>query len=209
MYSTGNTANYCINKQLMFKELFNEKKAAQVAAFFLIKANTGLTILKLMKLMYLAERRSFESYGEGLIGDRLVSMPHGPVLSITHNYMNGELTSVAGGWDTWIADRAGHQLTISDSKRASTVDDLLELSDADVEVLSATWQKFGAMSGWDLREYTHANCPEWKDPDGSMIPMKPEDLFTALEFSQEQSGAYLSRMKQQAAINAAHTSLAH
>ncbi len=193
----------------MFKELFNEKKAAQVAAFFLIQANAGLTILKLMKLMYLAERRSFESYGEGLVGDRLVSMPHGPVLSITHNYMNGELPSAVGGWDTWIVDRAGHELSLNESKSTASVDDLLELSDADVMVLNDTWQQFGTMTGWQLRDYTHAHCPEWKDPDGSMIPMKPEDLFSALKFSPEQSGAYLGRMKQQAAINAAHISLAH
>jgi uncharacterized phage-associated protein len=193
----------------MLKELFNEKKAAQVAAFFLIRANSGLSILKLMKLMYLAERRSFESYGEGLVGDRLVSMPHGPVLSITHNYMNGELTSAPGGWDTWISDRAEHSLSLSDVKRNASIDNLLELSDADVEVLDATWQQFGGMSGWQLREYTHDHCPEWQDPDGSMIPMKPEDLFKALNFSPEQSGAYLNRMKHQAAINAAHKSPVH
>ena len=192
----------------MLKELFNEKKAAQVAAFFLIQANAGLSILKLMKLMYLAERLSFENYGEGLVGDRLVSMPHGPVLSITHNYMNGELTSAADGWDSWISDRAEHSLSLNDAKRHATVDDLLELSDADIGVLGTTWQQFGGMSGWQLREYTHSHCPEWQDPDGSMIPMKPEDLFKALNFSPEQSGAYLTRMKHQGAINAAHTSLA-
>jgi uncharacterized phage-associated protein len=188
----------------MLKELFNEKKAAQAAAFFLIQAKTGLSILKLMKLMYLAERRSFES-----LGDRLVSMPHGPVLSITHNYMNGELTSTPGGWDSWIADRAEHVLSLNDAKRTASVDDLLELSDADLTVLNDTWQQFGTLTGWQLRDYTHAHCPEWQDPDGSMIPMKPEDLFTALRFSPQQSGAYLGRMKQQAAINAAHTSVAH
>lgn len=191
----------------MLKELFNEKKAAQVAAFFLIQSKTPLEILKLMKLMYLAERGSFASYGEGMVGDRLVSMPHGPVLSITHNFMNGELTSSADGWDTWIADRAARMLTLSDAKARAQLDDLLELSDADIQVLETTWQQFGRMTAWQLREYTHDNCPEWQDPDGSMIPMKPEDLFKALKFSSEQSTAYLGRMRQQAAINAAHSTL--
>jgi uncharacterized phage-associated protein len=193
----------------MLKELFNEKKAAQVAAFFLIQAKTPLEILKLMKLMYLAERGSFANYGEGMVGDRLVSMPHGPVLSITHNFMNGELTSSADGWDTWIADRAARMLTLSDTKARAQLDDLLELSDADIQVLETTWQQFGRMTAWQLREYTHDHCPEWQDPDGSMIPMKPEDLFNALKFSAEQSTAYLGRMRQQAAINAAHATLTH
>lgn len=193
----------------MFKELFNEKKAAQVAAFFLIRANTGLSILKLMKLMYLAERRSFESYGEGMVGDRLVSMPHGPVLSITYNHINGELNSAPGGWDSWISDRAEHLVSLNTAKCSASVDDLLELSDADVSVLEEVWEKFGRLNKFQLVDYTHAHCPEWQDPDGSMIPMKPEDLFKALNFSPEQSGAYLTRMKHQAAINAAHASLAH
>ena len=190
----------------MLKELFNEKKAAQVAAFFLILANASLSILKLMKLMYLAERSSFESYGEGLVGDRLVSMQHGPVLSITYNHMNGELTSAPGGWDSWISDRAEHSVSLNTAKCTAGVNDLLELSDADVAVLEEVWKKFGRFNKFQLVDYTHAHCPEWQDPDGSMIPMTPQDLFKALNFSPEQSGAYLSRMTHQAAINAAHSS---
>ncbi|SUA19949.1 phage associated protein [Neisseria gonorrhoeae] len=39
--------------------IFQEPKAAQAAAFLLYKANGRLEVLKLMKLMYLAERESF------------------------------------------------------------------------------------------------------------------------------------------------------
>lgn len=67
----------------MIKNLFNEKKAAQAAAFFLFQAGQPVSVLKLTKLLYLAERRSFERHGSPMIGDRLVSMPHGPVLSVT------------------------------------------------------------------------------------------------------------------------------
>lgn len=54
--------------------IFQEPKAAQAAAFMLYKANGRLEVLKLMKLMYLAERESFLRFGEGLTGDALVSM---------------------------------------------------------------------------------------------------------------------------------------
>ena len=54
----------------MIKNLFNEKKAAQAAAYFLLRAGGPLTVLKLMKLLYLAERGSFERYGTPMIGDR-------------------------------------------------------------------------------------------------------------------------------------------
>lgn len=44
--------------------IFQEPKAAQATAFLLYKANGRLEVLKLMKLMYLAERESFLRFGE-------------------------------------------------------------------------------------------------------------------------------------------------
>ena len=188
----------------MLKNLFNERKAAQAAAYFLFRASGPLSVLKLTKLLYLAERRSFERFGQPMIGDRLVSMPHGPVLSRTYNLMNGELPSVEGGWESWIADRAEHVLSLRrpDALRSPQLD-LLELSDADVEILGEIWGRFGQMSGWQLREYTHDHCPEWTDPEGSMIPMRPEELFDALKFTPEQTRAALERMREEDAIEVA------
>lgn len=188
----------------MLKNLFNERKAAQAAAYFLFRSGGQLEILKLMKLLYLAERRSFEKFGQPMIGDRLVSMPHGPVLSRTYNHMNGELPSVEGGWETWIADRAEHNLSLRNPEALkSPENDLAELSDADLEILEETWRRFGRMSGLQLREYTHRNCPEWKDPEGSMIPMQPEELFTALKFTPEQMREALARLREADEIEAA------
>jgi hypothetical protein len=55
-----------------------------------------------------------------------------------------------------------------------------EVSDAEFAILEHVANEFGAMSGWDLREYTHRNCPEWKDPCGSSNPISYEDIFHAL-----------------------------
>ena len=191
----------------MLKNLFNEKKAAQAAAYFLFRADGPLSVLKLTKLLYLAERRSFEKFGEPMTGDRLVSMPHGPVLSCTYNHMNGELPSVEGGWDFWIADRAEHDLALRDpNSLRSPEQDLLELSDADVGILSDIWDQFGGMDQWELRDYTHDHCPEWKDPEGSMVPMRPEDFFEALKFTPEQREAAMAKLRAQDEINLAFAS---
>lgn len=188
----------------MLKNLFNEKKAAQAAAYFLFRAGGTLSVLTLTKLLYLAERRSFEQFGEPMIGDRLVSMPHGPVLSRTYNLMNGELPSVEGGWESWVADREEHTLSLRRPEALrSPEQDLLELSDADTEILAEIWGRFGQMTGWQLREYTHRNCPEWKDPEGSMIPLRPEELFEALKFTPERTRAALEKLREEDAVEAA------
>lgn len=161
-----------------------------------------------MKLLYLAERGSFKRYGAPMIGDRLVSMPHGPVLSITYNHMSGELESAPDGWDSWIADHAEHTMDLRNRGALTSVEDsLLELSDADLAVLDDVWQKFGQMSASALRHWTHKNCPEWRDPDGSMIPMTPDDLFAALRFSPEQKREALARLQAESKVNAAFASI--
>jgi uncharacterized phage-associated protein len=187
----------------MLKNLFNEKKVAQCAAYFLARAGKPLSVLKLTKLLYLAERRSFEKFGEPMTGDNPVSMPHGPVLSTTYDHMNGALPSVEGGWESWIADREGHLLDLRSRAQVHVPDSFLELSDADIEVLEETWQRFGRMDQWELRDWTHANCPEWHDPQGSSNPIAPEELLGALKFSREQAEAIISRMREADALNRA------
>jgi uncharacterized phage-associated protein len=185
----------------MFKNLFSEKKAAQAAAYFLHRQGGPMSVLKLTKLLYLAERLSYERFGEPLIGDRPVSMPHGPVLSSTLDLMNGMLTSAEGGWESWVSDRDSHLLALKNAA-ARIPADLLELSEADIGLLEETWERFGGMDQWKLRDWTHQNCPEWRDPEGSSLPIRPDDLFEALNFSPDQREAVLARLRENDGINA-------
>ncbi len=184
--------------------LFDERRAAEAAAFLLFRAGGRLPLIKLVKLMYLAERLSLKRYGEPLTGDRLVAMPHGPVLSMTYDHINGALPSAEGGWDTWIADRAGHVVALRDeSKIRSPEMDLLRLSDSDLEVLEEVWKEFGHWDRWDLVKYTHSDaCPEWVDPDGSSNPIPYETLFSKLGYSKEQASWLVQRFADQRALNA-------
>ena len=185
--------------------LFDERRAAEAAAFLLFRAGGRLPLIKLIKLMYLSERLSLQRYGEPITGDRLVAMPNGPVLSMTYEHINGARLSIEGGWETWIADRAGHEVALRDeSKIRSPEQDLLRLSDSDLEILGETWEKFGHWDRWDLVKYTHSDaCPEWEDPDGSSRPIAYDVLFTKLGYSQEQASSLMNRLAEQRQLNAA------
>ena len=65
--------------------MFNEQRVAQMAAYLLGRARGHTKYLKLMKLLYLADRESMKRHGHPISGDRYVSMEHGPVLSHTLN----------------------------------------------------------------------------------------------------------------------------
>ncbi len=182
--------------------LFNEKKAAQVAAFFLQAGGSKLSLLKLMKLMYLAERRSLEKYGEPMIGDRLCSMEHGPILSHTLNHMNGLRESSPDGWDSWISDRANHELALV--KPITDVrNDLDLLSDADIEILEELWNGFGALTAFELRDYTHDACAEWEDPENSSIPIPYSRLLRCVGYDTNVARELEQRMLAQRRVDQA------
>lgn len=189
--------------KVVLAPLFDERRTAQAAAYLLHRAGGKLPVIKLVKLMYLAERLSLQRYGEPITGDRLVSMPHGPVLSMTYDHVNGALPSEEGGWDTWIADRAGHVVELRDeSMIRSPGEDLLCLSDSDLEVLGEIWVQFGHWDRWHLVDYTHSDaCPEWEDPEGSSLPIRYETLFEKLGYTPEQAAAMTARLNEQRALN--------
>jgi len=159
---------------------FNERKVAQMAAYFLQRNGGSLSILKLMKLLYLADRRALDLYEEPISGDRMVSMPHGPVLSKTLELMNGTGYSGDQGWDSWVSDRANRMLSLKEGHLSAGELELTALSEADLEVLDEVQADFGGVEAWDLRNYTHDKCPEWEDPKGSSRPISYEAVFRAL-----------------------------
>lgn len=181
--------------------MFNELKTAQIAAWFLSQEKNGaMSHLKLMKLMYLADRQAMADHGFPMTGDRFVAMPHGPVLSMTLNHINDEAPSAPDGWDTWISDKANHMVGLL---REIDRDSLDELSDADLSVLATVWKKYGWMSKYQIRDFTHdqKNCPEWQDPNGSSLPIRYESVYEALGYAPEVAAQIAAELKAQHEIS--------
>ena len=153
-------------------------KAAQVVAYFALKAGGSINVLKVSKLVYLAEREAMRQFDEPMFYDRLCSMPDGPVASVTLNFMNGE--NISPRWSQFVAARAGFNIPLANS--AMTVDDLDHLSAADRKILDELWGRFGNWDRYALRDWTHKpeNIPEWKDPQGSSNPIMHADVFRFL-----------------------------
>lgn len=154
---------------------FNARKAAQVAAFFAVQGDGSINILKLTKLIYLADRAHMDKYDYPILNDELVSMPHGPVNSMTYEFINGDLTD--DGWDEFITDRERHNVSLTCD---FSLDDLDELSDSEIKTLQEVWSFFGSMEQYALRDWTHQHCPEWEDPHGSSNPIPYGRVFKYL-----------------------------
>ncbi len=76
--------------------MFSARTVAQMAAVFADKQGGMINILKLVKLLYLADRESLQKHGNPISFDRLVSMDHGPVLSRTLNLICGAVGGESG-----------------------------------------------------------------------------------------------------------------
>ncbi|AJX94693.1 Panacea domain-containing protein [Burkholderia pseudomallei] len=182
----------------MFSHLFNPRKAADSAAYLLFRAEAPMSSVKLMRLLYLAERESFVRFGEPLTGDELFADKKGPILRETHRRLNGD----AGGWEGQFRRLGSHSIALetpAPSKEyfaRSTV-----LSDADIEVLDAVWEQFGKLDQTHLADYLHTKCLEWTDSRGEASEVTHERLFKALGYSREQIEELLQRLAELDNIN--------
>jgi uncharacterized phage-associated protein len=189
------------NLKNQYRPNFDPHKAVETAAFFLFKANPTLNVVKLVKLMYLAERESLLQYNEPIFGDCLVSMPYGPVVSFIYNQINGDGEVYSQSiWNEWINAKENHNVSLHQNKyKSNLVDTLLLLSDSDIEILEKIWEKYGAMDTWHLRDLTHTqHIPEWEDPNGSSKPIDYQTLFIKNGKTKHEAEAIISCLQKQA-----------
>ena len=164
--------------------MFNVEKSAQMAAYLLHKRGGQMSFLKLMKLLYLSDRKSLELYGEPISGDNYVSMNKGPVLSQVYSLIS-DGDGPGNKWDEWIRDDRDH--TVSLRQSLDDIYELTELSRADIKAMDTVYDEYGHWNRFKLCDETHRICREWQNPYGSSIPIKIQDIFRALGKSEEEA----------------------
>ncbi len=159
---------------------YNEGKAGEMAAYLLNWAGGQMGRLKLIKLIYIADRRSIVETGFSITGDCIVGMKKGPVLSATLDRLEGEVKG-RGEVARYVAPvtaRYGARL-IADPPSTP-----LWLSTYELDVLKDVHREFGGLSGEDLVQWLHHNAPEWKEPTGSgHVDIDPRDILVAAGWS--------------------------
>jgi uncharacterized phage-associated protein len=160
---------------------YEPRKAAQLIAYLILRADgQPLNVVKAVKLVYLVDRESLRQFGFPVLDEKRVSMRHGPVNSSTYGHINGEYDLDACGWSDFLEDREHHQIALARPDLA--LEDLDELSDADIACADAVWGRFGHMHHWQLRDWTHdpRNVPEWEDPNGGSAEIPLQRILHAV-----------------------------
>ncbi|MGO4213848.1 Panacea domain-containing protein [Terriglobus sp. 2YAB30_2] len=149
---------------------FDEQKATEAAAYLLRLRGGRMSYLKLIKLLYLADREALARWGFSISNDAHYSMPHGPVVSHTYNLMIDEVDKPF--WSQYITPPLGNyeiELTAAECPTD-------KLSRAEEKLLSEIFDKYGRMTRWQLRDFSHT-LPEWHDPDGSSAAISTREIL--------------------------------
>lgn len=154
---------------------FDERKATAAAAVLLQAAGGKMRYIRLIKLLYLADRRSLDERARPIVGGRYVAMDYGPVLSevLDKVKLGGEI------WST-VIEKDGYEV------RLTGTPDLGPLSREEVELLEMATKLYRKLDRWKIVDLTHA-LPEWRDPKGSAIDISTEDILAALGKSDEET----------------------
>jgi uncharacterized phage-associated protein len=162
----------------MIRFLFNEVKTTQAAAFLLKKNGGKMNYMKLIKLLYLADREALSRWERPITGDSYVSMDNGPVLSKVLDKINsgGSPFGVKSYWHEYISSPDNYNIKLLKKKS-----EYEELSPRERELLISILIRYKKYNKWQMVEICHKILPEWNNPYGTSIPIRIEDILKAIK----------------------------
>ena len=157
---------------------FDERRAAQAASLLLERHAGRMPYIKLIKLLYLADREALIETGVPITGDRFVSMKLGPVLVRVFDLIKEPSPAEDSVWHSYVAREHFDAVLVGSAESD-------HLSEYDEGVLREIFDSCGHEKWPFVVARTHA-LPEWTDPGKSSIPIEPEDILRYAGFSDEE-----------------------
>jgi uncharacterized phage-associated protein len=138
---------------------FNIHKTIQAAAYLIKRSGDGRNenrenYMRLLKLLYIAERTSLAERLAPICGDTPFAMERGPVMTKVLDLIKGS-DPLASEWERFI-ERDGYEVKlVSDPGN-------LDLSRAEINILDKVWQRFREFDEWELVDWCHENLEEYQ-----------------------------------------------
>lgn len=159
---------------------FNLKKATQAINFLARKSHGEIDKIKVVKLIYFADRFHLRKYGRPITNDEYWAMSYGPVNSGVKDI--SDMSEFLGDTER---DYASQYI---ESPNKNVIKSIREVnnkvfSQTDIEALNWAWETFGHINGFDLANLSH-QYPEWlkfkdiiESKTQSRVRMNYEDFF--------------------------------
>jgi uncharacterized phage-associated protein len=154
---------------------FDEEKATQAAALFLQLRGAAMSYMKLLKLLYMADRTALLRWGRPITMDHYVSMKHGPVLSTVYDLITEEMPhDQSATWAKYISPPQNWEVHLLTDQVPCN-----RLSAAEDNLIREIFSAYGHFRRWDLVEHLHEILPEWKDPGDTSREIAISDILGA------------------------------
>ncbi len=154
---------------------FNFEKSLQAAGVLLRLEEGRMPYMRLLKLLYVADREMLAATASSITNDRGHAMKHGPVLSHIYNLIK-QSGPRFDEWSRSIQTQGYAVKMTADPGRGL-------LSRGEIEKLTEVSERYRSRDQWELSELTH-EFPEWKahwpdDASGGSYPIPWEAMLAA------------------------------
>jgi len=130
-----------------------------------------MSCIKLLKLLYLADREALLRWELPITGDCFVSLDIGPVVGRIYEFLGGEpAPNSARIWGRFISAPDHYEVHLLADPGSG------ELRAPEVSLIDEVFEQHGRNDRWSLVEYTRA-LPEWTYPNGSALPIEYRDVL--------------------------------
>ena len=157
---------------------FDERKTVQIAALLVKKFNNKIDRGKLLKMIYLIDRKSLEDRGYPVTFDRPYNMKFGPILSHTYRLMkegNGKY------WNkVFLVPGTKNFVKLRDVKVG-----IGALSEADMEYIDKVIEEVGHLSFQEISQCTH-KLEEYKDTGDTSRPIEWNNWLRAVGWDDDE-----------------------
>lgn len=170
--------------RLKGETVFRERKALEAVSYILerIPEGTRTEYLKVVKLLYLADRQLMLDRGRTITGDQMNALPNGPILSTTLDLLEGEID----GWGEHLTNPQQYVVELVQPVAPAA------LSRADMKALDSVLAEHGAKTWQELIEFTHT-LSEWImkgiGTKRKWAIIEVRELAEALGYNEEQAEA--------------------
>jgi uncharacterized phage-associated protein len=153
-----------------------------------------MSYLRLLKLLYIADRESLQTGNRPIVGTRPVAMKNGPLHSKVLDLIN-QRDIDEPKWSRFI-QRQGYEVVLVRDPGVS------ELSRFEIDLLNRVARDHSNMDDWELVEHTHT-FGEWKEcyQEDTSSTIRVEDILAALNVSPGDKDEILNDLREDCELN--------
>lgn len=173
-----------------------ERLVASVAHLFRMDGLDRMEYMKILKLLYYADRESLKDSQFPITGDTPYAMKRGPVLSRTYDFIKTDRKfplpyEEEEIWREYFTTDGYDLIMLKDPGDGA-------LSRHDERILTAVYNAHRGESGFDMSEESHS-LPEWSSNfvPGSSRPIPLRDILVAIGIDNELASAVEEEQRQE------------